>query len=205
MDTNPATAFDPFLNFNAHNTKAARARVYVNLHNSGEYELPIGYATINGDLFNLPAGPVSFALGSEYAATVTFRWLRIDSSSLAARRTLLLRFAQYCAGRIGEGVCILIEKPLTRPAPAGESAGSGPPLPGERAQNQVNRALSLGRGGTAQRWVRGSSKVIDIATMAGDLSNKLRTSIVSGSGSERHPPFHEKGMVLQVSPNRRLL
>jgi iron complex outermembrane receptor protein len=73
LDTDPATAFDPFLNFSAHNTKAARARVYVNLHNSGEYELPIGYATINGDLFNLPAGPVSFALGGEYDAP---RWTR---------------------------------------------------------------------------------------------------------------------------------
>jgi iron complex outermembrane recepter protein len=71
LDTDPATAFDPFLNFNAHNTKAARAKVYVNLHTSGEYELPIGYATVNGDLFNLPAGPVSFALGSEYDAP---RW-----------------------------------------------------------------------------------------------------------------------------------
>ena len=73
LDTNPATAFDPFLNFNAHNTKAARQRVYVTLHNSGEYELPIGYVTINGDLFNLPAGPVSFALGAEYDAP---RWTR---------------------------------------------------------------------------------------------------------------------------------
>jgi iron complex outermembrane receptor protein len=63
LDTNPATAFDPFLNFSAHNTKAAKAKVYVNLHNSGEYELPIGYATFNGDLFNLAAGPVSFAIG----------------------------------------------------------------------------------------------------------------------------------------------
>src|SRR5205085_7981063 len=71
LDTDPATAFDPFLNFTAHNTKAARARVYVNLHNSGEYELPIGYVTINGDLFNLPAEPVSFALGGEYDAP---RW-----------------------------------------------------------------------------------------------------------------------------------
>jgi hypothetical protein len=71
LDTDPATAFDPFLNFNAHNTAAARSRVYVTLHNSGEYELPIGYATINGDLFNLPAGPVSFALGGEYDAP---RW-----------------------------------------------------------------------------------------------------------------------------------
>jgi outer membrane receptor protein involved in Fe transport len=73
LDTNPATAFDPFLNFSAHNTKAARARVYVNLHNSGEYELPIGYITINGDLLNLPAGPVSFAIGGEYDAP---RWTR---------------------------------------------------------------------------------------------------------------------------------
>jgi hypothetical protein len=73
LDTNPATAFDPFLNFNAHNTNAARQRVYVTLHNSGEYELPIGYVTLNGDLFNLPAGPVSFALGGEYDAP---RWTR---------------------------------------------------------------------------------------------------------------------------------
>jgi len=68
LDTNPATAFDPFLNFTAHNTKAARSRVYVDLHNSGQYELPIGYVTINGDVFNLPAGPISFALGGEYDA-----------------------------------------------------------------------------------------------------------------------------------------
>ena len=73
LDTNPATAFDPFLNFTAHNTKAARSRVYVTLHNSGEYELPIGYVTANGDLFNLPAGPVSFAIGGEYDAP---RWTR---------------------------------------------------------------------------------------------------------------------------------
>jgi hypothetical protein len=68
LDTNPATAFDPFLNFHAHNTKAARSSVYVTLHNSGEFELPIGYLTFNGDLFNLPAGPVSFAIGGEYDA-----------------------------------------------------------------------------------------------------------------------------------------
>ena len=73
LDTNPATAFDPFLNFHAHNTRAARQRVYVTLHNSGAYELPIGYVALNGDLFNLPAGPVSFALGGEYDAP---RWTR---------------------------------------------------------------------------------------------------------------------------------
>ena len=71
LDTNPATAFDPFLNFTGHNTNQAKSKVYVTLHNSGEYELPIGYFTINGDLFNLPAGPVSFAIGGEYDAP---RW-----------------------------------------------------------------------------------------------------------------------------------
>src|SRR6266487_3725028 len=73
LDTDPATAFDPFLGINGRNSKRARQAVYVTLHNSGEYELPIGYATINGDLFSLPAGPVSFALGSEYDAP---RWTR---------------------------------------------------------------------------------------------------------------------------------
>src|SRR6266576_225050 len=68
LDTNPATAFDPFLNFHAQNTPRARQAVYVTLHNSGSFELPIGYATFNGDLFNLPAGPVSFAIGGEYDA-----------------------------------------------------------------------------------------------------------------------------------------
>ena len=49
-----------------HNTRAARSAVYVTLQNTGEIELTICYATFNGDLFNLPAGPVSFAIGGEY-------------------------------------------------------------------------------------------------------------------------------------------
>src|SRR5438477_988902 len=68
LDTNPATAFNAFGGFFHRNTLAADAQVYVNLHNSGSYELPIGYLTFNGDLFNLPAGPVSFAVGGEYDA-----------------------------------------------------------------------------------------------------------------------------------------
>src|SRR5438552_2222627 len=68
LHTNPATAFNPFLGFFGSNTAAARSRVYVTLHNTGTYELPLYYATFNGDLFNLPAGPVSFAIGGEYDA-----------------------------------------------------------------------------------------------------------------------------------------
>ena len=66
LDTDPATAFNPFLGLFGHNSNAARSRVYVTLQNIGDFELPLGYATINGDLFNLPAGPVSFAIGGEY-------------------------------------------------------------------------------------------------------------------------------------------
>jgi hypothetical protein len=66
LETDPATAFNPFLGLLGRNSKAARSRVYVTLQNSGEFELPLGYATINGDLFNLPAGPLSFAMGGEY-------------------------------------------------------------------------------------------------------------------------------------------
>ena len=78
LDTNPATAFNPFLGFFGRNTDAAISRVYVTLHHSAAFELPLGYATINGDLFNLPAGPVSFALGLEYRGE---RW-RDDPASL---------------------------------------------------------------------------------------------------------------------------
>jgi iron complex outermembrane receptor protein len=66
LDTDPATAFNPFLGFLGRNSRAARSRVYVTLQNTGEFELPLGYVTVNGDLFNLPAGPVSFAIGGEY-------------------------------------------------------------------------------------------------------------------------------------------
>src|SRR5438128_4147610 len=66
LDTNPTTAFNPFLGILGRNSRAARSKVYVTLQNTGEFELPLGYATINGDLFNLPAGPVSFAIGGEY-------------------------------------------------------------------------------------------------------------------------------------------
>ena len=77
LDTNPATAFNPFGGVQHRNTDAAISQVYVNLHNSATYELPLYYATFNGDLFNLPAGPVSFALGGEYYGE---RWTRTPDS-----------------------------------------------------------------------------------------------------------------------------
>jgi len=66
LDTDPATAFNPFLGFFGRNSNAAISRVYVTQHETATFELPLGYFTLNGDAFNLPAGPVSFALGLEY-------------------------------------------------------------------------------------------------------------------------------------------
>jgi iron complex outermembrane recepter protein len=66
LDTDPATAFNPFLGFQGRNTDAAISRVYVTLHKTGQFELPLAYLHLDGDLFNLPAGPVSFAAGLEY-------------------------------------------------------------------------------------------------------------------------------------------
>jgi len=66
LDTNPTTAFNPFLGFLGRNSKSAISRVYVTLLRSVPFELRLGYFTINGNLFNLPAGQVSFAVGGEY-------------------------------------------------------------------------------------------------------------------------------------------
>src|SRR5438093_8795724 len=66
LDTDPATAFNPFLGYRGRNTAAAIRRVYVTLHSTGQFELRLAYLHLDGDLFNLPAGPVSFAAGLEY-------------------------------------------------------------------------------------------------------------------------------------------
>src|SRR5438874_1581555 len=68
LDTDPATAFNPFLGFDGvqQQTAIARSRVYVTLHDTAIFETPSVYFNLNGDLFNLPAGPLSFAVGAEY-------------------------------------------------------------------------------------------------------------------------------------------
>jgi iron complex outermembrane receptor protein len=64
LDTNPATAFNPFgLN---QNTKAVLDRVFVTTNRLGATSLTLEDLKLNGDLFPLPAGPVSFAIGGEH-------------------------------------------------------------------------------------------------------------------------------------------
>ncbi len=64
LDTNPATAFNPFgLN---QNSAAVIDKIFVNTHRLGATSLMLEDLKLFGDLFNLPAGPISFALGGEH-------------------------------------------------------------------------------------------------------------------------------------------
>jgi outer membrane receptor protein involved in Fe transport len=114
LDTNPATAFNPFLGFFGRNSKAAISRVYFTLHRSGEFELPLGYFTLNGDLFSLPAGPVSFAAGLEYRGE---RW-RSDPSSEQTTFNAAIGATNIEASRVNRDVWAIYQEvrfPVTSP------------------------------------------------------------------------------------------
>jgi iron complex outermembrane receptor protein len=64
LDTNPATAFNPFgLN---RNSRAVIDKIFVTTHHLGATSLMLEDLKLSGDLFKLPAGPISFAIGGEH-------------------------------------------------------------------------------------------------------------------------------------------
>ncbi|MEY2537137.1 MAG: iron complex outerrane recepter protein [Verrucomicrobiota bacterium] len=64
LDSNPATAFNPFgLN---QNSQYVIDRVFRTISQAGYVSLLTGDFALNGDLMNLPAGPASFAVGTSY-------------------------------------------------------------------------------------------------------------------------------------------
>ncbi|MGI8957000.1 MAG: TonB-dependent receptor plug domain-containing protein, partial [Chthoniobacterales bacterium] len=64
LDTNPATAFNPFgLN---QNSPAVINKVFVTAHHFGKASLILEDLKVTGNLFTLPAGPISFAIGGEH-------------------------------------------------------------------------------------------------------------------------------------------
>jgi iron complex outermembrane recepter protein len=64
LDTNPATAFNPFgLN---QNSQAVKDKVFVTTNHIGSTQLETEDLRLTGDLFNIPAGPVSFAIGEDH-------------------------------------------------------------------------------------------------------------------------------------------
>jgi iron complex outermembrane recepter protein len=69
LDTNPNTAFNPFgLNLNGNRVLQ---RVFVTTNHFGAQTEMLQDAKLTGDLFNLPAGPVSFAIGGEHRGEKT--------------------------------------------------------------------------------------------------------------------------------------
>ena len=114
MDTDPATAFNPFLGFLGRNTEAAISRVYVTLHNTGQFELPLAYFHLDGDLFNLPAGPVSFAAGLEYRGE---RWrTNPDSENASFDAIGAFNFQASKVNRDVWGTYQEVRIPVTSPA-----------------------------------------------------------------------------------------
>src|SRR6202011_918023 len=64
LDTNPATAFNPFgIN---QNSPAVIDKVITTTTHLGRTSLTLEDLKLVGDLFNLPAGPISFAIGGEH-------------------------------------------------------------------------------------------------------------------------------------------
>jgi iron complex outermembrane receptor protein len=64
LDTNPATAFNPFgIN---QNSRAVIDKIFVTTTHLGTTSLTLEDLKLFGDLFNLPAGPISFAVGGEH-------------------------------------------------------------------------------------------------------------------------------------------
>ena len=64
LDTDPATAFNPFgLN---QNSPAVINRIFVTTQSHGTTSLMLEDLKLYGELWNLPAGPISFAIGSEH-------------------------------------------------------------------------------------------------------------------------------------------
>src|SRR6266550_4450133 len=64
LDTNPATAFNPFgLN---QNSPAVIDKVFVTTHRFGKSSLILEDLKLYGDLWNVPAGPIGFAIGGEH-------------------------------------------------------------------------------------------------------------------------------------------
>ena len=64
LDPNPDTAFNPFgLN---HNSRTAIDRVFATTNHTGTTSLTLEDCRLYGDLFDLPAAPVAFAIGAEH-------------------------------------------------------------------------------------------------------------------------------------------
>lgn len=71
LDTNPATAFNAFGSARSPNNKRVLDAIVANTNHYGQQTIMTEDARLTGDMFSLPAGPVSFAIGSEHRTEKT--------------------------------------------------------------------------------------------------------------------------------------
>jgi iron complex outermembrane receptor protein len=64
LDTNPATAFNPFGIYQ--NSRSVIDKIFPTTNHTGTTSLILEDVKLNGDLFNIPAGAISFAIGAEH-------------------------------------------------------------------------------------------------------------------------------------------
>jgi iron complex outermembrane receptor protein len=112
LDTNPATAFNPFgLN---QNKRAVIDKISVTTNHLGATSLALEDLKLNGDLLNLPAGSIAFAVGGEHR---TERATDMPDSLVAAGQTTgAINFAPTNGNRSVWSVYWELRVPVTSPA-----------------------------------------------------------------------------------------
>jgi iron complex outermembrane receptor protein len=113
LDTNPATAFNPFgIN---QNNKGVIDQVFVTTNHLGDTTEMLEDFKINGDMFNTPwgAGPVSFAVGSEHRTEHTSD--NPDALTASGQTTGATNFAPTKGSRDVWSIWWEVRVPITSP------------------------------------------------------------------------------------------
>jgi outer membrane receptor protein involved in Fe transport len=112
LDTNPATAFNPFgLN---QNSRAVIDKIITTTTHLGRTSLTLEDWKLFGDLFNLPAGPISFAVGGEHRTERASD--QPDSLASSGQNLGGLSFASTKASRDVWSIYWEVRLPVTSPA-----------------------------------------------------------------------------------------
>ena len=112
LATNPATAFNPFgIN---QNTKAVIDKVFVTTNHVGTTTLELEDAKLTGDLFSIPGGPVSFAIGGEHRREHTSD--NPDALSASGQTLGSINFGPTNGGRDVWSAYWEVRVPVTSPA-----------------------------------------------------------------------------------------
>jgi iron complex outermembrane receptor protein len=111
LDTDPATAFDPFGNHS--NTRFVLDRVFVTTNHIGWTSLLTEDLTLRGDAFNLPGGAVRFAVGGVHLTNHTTD--NPDPLTASGQTTGATNFAPTKGSRDSWSVFEEVRVPVTGP------------------------------------------------------------------------------------------